>query len=91
MEQTEVNIKGIVQEVFYRAFVKTNAVMLGLKGWVRNETDGSVTAVFQGEPDKINEMLEKCKSGSPAARVAKISIKNKSEAVEKFDGFEIIG
>ena len=67
---------GRVQGVFFRANTREKALELGLTGWVKNELDGSVVAVFEGEKEKIDEIIEWCKSGGiPLARVDKVEIK----------------
>ena len=82
-----VRIEGRVQGVGYRAFVEMRAVELGLSGWVRNRRDGSVEAVLQGAPEAVDAILEACRSGPPAARVARVEIIG--EGVGAFDGFEV--
>ncbi|XP_039144338.1 acylphosphatase [Dioscorea cayenensis subsp. rotundata] len=63
-------IKGRVQGVFFRDWTVHNARELCLKGWVRNRRDGSVEAVFSGEPTAVDEMVDKrCRVGPPAAMV----------------------
>ncbi|CAA7395701.1 unnamed protein product [Spirodela intermedia] len=66
----KVVIKGRVQGVFFRNWTVQNARELGLNGWVRNRRDGSVEAVFSGEPAKVQEMVDRrCRVGPPAAVV----------------------
>ncbi|KAF8396543.1 hypothetical protein HHK36_018167 [Tetracentron sinense] len=62
-------IKGRVQGVFYRNWTIENARQLGLKGWVRNRRDGSVEALFSGDPDSVHEMEQRCRRGPPDAVV----------------------
>lgn len=62
-------ISGEVQGVGYRAWAARKAEEIGLHGWIRNLSDGTVEAVFAGEPAGIAQMLEECESGSRAARV----------------------
>lgn len=69
MLQNKVVIKGRVQGVFYRDWTVENATELGLKGWVRNKRDGSVEALFSGPPEKVQEMIQRCRRGPPAASV----------------------
>ena len=69
---THVIISGRVQGVWYRAWTQKTALKLGLTGWVRNRTDGTVEAVFSGTPDQIEAMVAKCRKGPPLARVADI-------------------
>jgi acylphosphatase len=65
-------IHGRVQGVGYRAWTAKNAQKLGLSGWVRNRTDGTVEAVFAGDDTIVDEMLDACKKGPLAARVKQI-------------------
>lgn len=67
-------MKGRVQGVFYRNWTVDNARLLGLDGWVRNRRDGSVEAVFSGDPDKVNEMQSRCRRGPPDAMVTALQV-----------------
>ena len=62
-------IEGRVQGVFFRAGTIEESSKLGLTGWVRNCPDGRVEAVFEGDIDKIDQILEWCKKGPPGAVV----------------------
>ncbi len=62
-------ITGRVQGVAFRYWTRGEATALGLSGWVRNEADGSVEALFAGDPAAVAEMVGRCHSGPPAARV----------------------
>ncbi len=66
-------ITGRVQGVYYRAWTVSAAKERGLKGWVRNRTDGTVEAVFCGDAAVVEDMLKACKEGPPAARVDNIT------------------
>ncbi len=70
----QVRVEGRVQAVGFRAWVETEAMALGLDGWVRNRRDGSVEAVFGGDPDAVAEMLRRCERGPPAARVSRVMV-----------------
>ena len=67
-----VRIYGRVQGVWFRAWTKRGAEALGLNGWVRNRSDGSVEAVLAGEAAAVRAMIEQCRVGPPAARVERI-------------------
>lgn len=67
-------IKGRVQGVFYRAFIRDIAIQLGLRGWVRNLSDGSVEALLEGYRDEIERAIAQCYSGPPGARVDDIDV-----------------
>jgi acylphosphatase len=77
MEKVKVHIfiSGRVQGVFYRNWTKNNATKLGLTGWVRNLPGGRVEAVFEGEKEKVEEMIKRCKKGPKIADVQKVEIR----------------
>jgi acylphosphatase len=60
---------GRVQGVYYRASCRERAVALGLSGWVRNRSDGSVELEAEGSAAAIEALLEWCHDGPPGARV----------------------
>lgn len=64
-----VEIRGRVQGVWYRGWTVDQATSRGLRGWVRNRPDGSVEALFVGSKDKVEAMIEACRTGPPTARV----------------------
>ncbi len=83
-------ISGRVQGVWFRDWTRRKALALGLTGWVRNCPDGSVEALFQGELDVVDDMIEKCRCGSPLSRVADvIAFANDEENGASLQGFEI--
>ena len=67
-------VSGLVQGVFFRAHTTEEAKRLGLTGWVRNLPDGRVEAVFEGEKEKIQEMIRWAKKGPKFATVDKVDI-----------------
>ncbi|TXG58463.1 hypothetical protein EZV62_016292 [Acer yangbiense] len=67
-------IKGRVQGVFYRNWTIENATQLGLKGWVRNRRDGSVEALFSGNPDSVQDMEQRCRRGPRDAMVTGLEV-----------------
>jgi len=74
MQAIKIIIHGKVQGVGFRNFVFLHAKKLNIKGYVKNNPDGTVEAVFEGDEDKINRMIELCKKGPERARVDKIDI-----------------
>jgi acylphosphatase len=82
-----VRITGGVQGVFFRAWTRDQARELGVSGWVRNASDGSVEAHLEGALDSVEQMIERMRSGPPSARVEDLKI---SEALVKDLGsFEV--
>jgi len=69
-------IVGRVQGVGYRAWAVRQAIALGLRGWVRNRTDGSVEAVLIGEDASVVAMLAACRVGPPGANVSDIATRD---------------
>jgi acylphosphatase len=67
-------ITGRVQGVFFRAYTRDAAQMIGVTGWVRNLPDGRVEAVFEGESDKVERMIEWCREGSPMSRIERVDL-----------------
>jgi acylphosphatase len=69
-------ISGKVQGVWYRAWTVEQATARGLLGWVRNRLDGSVEALFAGPVDRVADMIEACRQGPKAARVANVAVED---------------
>ncbi|MBI4440996.1 acylphosphatase [Candidatus Woesearchaeota archaeon] len=76
----KVVIKGDVQGVFFRAFVKAHAVRLGVRGHVRNLPTGDVEAVFAGEKAAVEKLIALCRTGPSGAHVDEVIA---SETTEK--------
>ncbi|MEM1514105.1 MAG: acylphosphatase [Candidatus Thermoplasmatota archaeon] len=83
MKRVRVRIYGRVQGVWFRVHTKEMADKLGLGGWVKNMPDGSVFAVFEGDEEKIKEMIEWCHHGPPLARVEKVEVEEEELRGEK--------
>ncbi len=67
-------IKGKVQGVFFRSWLKKTAEELHLVGWVTNLEDGRVETIFEGPRDKVDELVEICKQGSENAAVSHVDV-----------------
>ena len=74
MEKTRarVIIEGRVQGVFFRHHTQEMAFKLGVMGWVKNRRDGSVEAVFEGERERVDQILQWCHHGPSEAKVTKV-------------------
>ena len=72
--QARLTITGRVQGVGYREWAIATGRQLGLTGWVRNRTDGSVEALIVGGESAVGQMIEACRHGPPLARVAEIDV-----------------
>ncbi|RWX63968.1 acylphosphatase [Mesorhizobium sp. M2A.F.Ca.ET.039.01.1.1] len=69
-----VRVSGTVQGVSYRVWTRGEALRLGLTGWVRNERDGSVTALIAGADVAVTAMTERLWQGPRGALVSKVEI-----------------
>jgi len=65
-------ISGKVQGVGFRYFVTHCARRQGLRGWVRNRSDGSVEALLIGEEAAVAAATEQCRRGTPLGRVDRL-------------------
>ncbi len=84
----QIIVTGRVQGVFYRASTKNKALELDVKGWVRNESDGSVLIEVEGSDDQIDGLIEWCKEGPQYSKVQAVT---KMEVdVKNYQSFEII-
>jgi acylphosphatase len=72
--RAHVVVKGRVQAVFFRAEIRDRAQSLGLAGWVRNNPDGSVEAVFEGDRERIESIVAWCRKGPALAEVADVAV-----------------
>jgi len=88
MKALKVIIYGKVQGVGFRNFVFLHAKKLNIRGYVKNNPDRTVEAVFEGDEDNINKMIELCKRGPERARVDKIDIKDIE--INNYQDFKII-
>lgn len=70
-----VRIEGRVQGVWFRGWTMREAISRGLAGWVRNRSDGSVEALFEGPESVVDAMLVACRSGPPSARVTNLTMR----------------
>jgi acylphosphatase len=86
--RAHVYISGRVQGVFFRSETKDEAIVLDVKGWVRNLPDGRVEAVFEGEEKSVKELVEFCKRGPSGAKVTNVDVMWESYSGE-FRDFEI--
>ena len=81
-------IFGIVQGIFFRAFVKENADKLKLRGYTRNKEDGSVEVWLEGQSEKVDEMIEICKKGPTNSVIKRLDIVE--EKVQDLKDFKIL-
>ncbi len=81
-----VRAHGRVQGVFFRDSVRREAARRGVAGWARNCRDGTVEAVFEGEPDAVDALVELCRSGPGHAEVSRLDVEDEEpEGLPNFD------
>ncbi|MCF6098861.1 acylphosphatase [Mesorhizobium muleiense] len=85
-----VRLMGRVQGVSFRVWTRTEAERLGLSGWVRNEEDGSVTALIVGADGAVSTMLDRLWKGPTGASVSSVT-SHDVDAGQEPNGFRIIG
>jgi len=73
METVRLKIIGRVQGVGYRFWATRIAASLGLRGWVRNRSDGSVEALVTGPPEDVAVMVEASRKGPIGAHVTEVT------------------
>jgi acylphosphatase len=76
-------IEGFVQAVGYRNFVIAEANKLGLDGWIRNRSDGTVEALVSGETKAVEAMVAVCMRGPEGSRVKNVELHNSEPPAEK--------
>ncbi len=88
MTRVHLRISGNVQGVFFRARTREKAEELGVKGWVANESDGTVSVVAEGPENKINDLVDWCHSGPSTAQVENVEV-TQATYMGEFDDFHI--
>lgn len=86
-------VSGHVQGVFFRDSCRQVATRLGLRGWVRNNADGTVEAVFEGGSDGVDELVDWCREGPPRASVTNVNVTDdvSNEVVAGDAPFRVVG
>jgi acylphosphatase len=87
--RVRVVVSGRVQGVFYRASCAEQARRRSLGGWVRNLPDGGVEAVFEGENEQVDGMIDWCRRGPRGARVE--TVQTEAQAPVGDTSFAILG
>lgn len=88
-KRIEASIEGRVQGVGFRHFtVRTAEKLSGVTGWVKNESDGSVTLVAEGPTNQLEELISAVHEGPRRARVDNVDVE-KSDARGEFRSFEV--
>ncbi len=87
MTRRHVRAHGRVQGVFFRDSVRREAASRGVAGWARNCADGTVEAVFEGDEDALEAMIEFCRAGPGHSQVSRLDVAR--EEPEGLKGFDV--
>lgn len=87
MSTVQLEIKGKVQGVFFRANAKRRAEELDLTGWIKNKSNGDVEAVVSGKTGSVEDFISWCKDGYERAIVTEVNVAKIEESV--FQNFSI--
>jgi acylphosphatase len=80
-------VHGLVQGVFFRDTVRRHAQARGVAGWVRNNPDGTVEAVFEGEADAVERLVAFAHDGPSGAIVERVDVTDETD--EGLSGFSV--
>jgi acylphosphatase len=89
MTTRRVRVYGRVQGVGFRAFVWREAAALGVDGWVRNRTDGTVEAVIAADDPILDRLVDRIRQGPRWSRVDRIEETAETSPPSAAGGFEI--
>jgi acylphosphatase len=88
-ERLHAHVRGRVQAVGFRDFVRREAESARLTGWVRNRPDGSLEIVAEGDPAALERLSARLREGPPLARVEAVDVA-REPARGEFSGFAIV-
>jgi len=88
MPEVHAIVSGYVQGVNFRYYAVKEAQKLGLKGFVRNLSDGSVEVIAQGKKQELERLIEWLQNGPSSAEVSKVELEWREKGKE-FKGFSI--
>jgi acylphosphatase len=86
--RVHVFISGRVQGVFFRLETRNLATRRNVTGWVRNTSNGRVEAIFEGEKEDVEKLIEFCRKGPSGASVTKLDVQWE-EYSKEFKDFKI--
>jgi acylphosphatase len=83
----QVIVHGYVQGVFFRDAVRRRAEAANVAGWIRNNRDGTVEGVFEGELEEVERLVDFCRRGPRGAEVERVEVVE--DEPEGLRGFEV--
>jgi acylphosphatase len=85
MIRKRVIVHGYVQGVFFRDSVRGRAQAAGVAGWIRNNPDGTVEGVFEGDPTRVDRLVAFCRRGPRGAEVERVDVVDEApEGITEF-------
>lgn len=81
-------VHGLVQGVWFRDSCRYESEAGGVRGWVRNNRDGTVEAAFEGAPDAVERVVDWCRVGPPRAVVTHVDVREEAPRGER--GFRVL-
>jgi acylphosphatase len=87
MKAIKLRVYGKVQNVGFRVFISKVAQELGIRGYVKNEDQGSVLVYGVGEEDKIDELIKITKKGSERSKIELVEVRDAE--IISFMGFDV--
>ena len=81
--RVHVMVSGRVQGVGFRYATVGRARSRGVAGWVRNNPDGTVDAVFEGAPEAVEALIAWCRRGPSGARVDDVRVELEAPSGER--------
>ncbi len=81
-------VQGRVQGVWFRAGTQEQALRLGVSGWAKNCSDGTVEIHAEGDKETLQQFVSWCRKGPPAAQVSNLEVQWVSP--QKLHTFEIL-
>jgi acylphosphatase len=89
MKRIHIYVSGLVQGIYFRHNTMIQAEGLGLKGWVRNLSDGRVEIVCEGKDEFVDKLATWCSVGPRGAYIKGLEIQHE-EFINEFNKFQII-
>ena len=89
MKELKIELSGRVQGISFRAITKKFADKIGLKGYVSNRDDGSVSIVAQGSEEQLKELTDWIKSNPGASKINNIKLQEQ-DAEKEYSDFQVI-
>ena len=87
MKAVQARVTGRVQGVSFRWYTQEQAARLGVRGWVRNEPDGSVLVHAEGDDEAVDALVDWCRQGPALARVSHVAVRE--AAPSRATSFEV--